>query len=245
MPNLSRMHPFRLQLPFSRRLRIALGPDRVIVGHEVIRTDAPLEVFSEQVSKRKKSKVTVVLANAHARYALLPANDTLKTEEQWLAFAQHRLSGVLADAADWDLRVADTGGARLAAALPRRLLEELDARAEAAGATLVSVQPYLVAAFNVLRSRGTKGNWWLVMEEPRQLTLALMREGSWTAVRARRVDDHWRVVLPEILERESALLGVDAPQARVTLCADGAFEETFENLALEALEYRRCAMAGG
>jgi hypothetical protein len=230
---------------WTRALRIVLGPDRVIVGHDVIHTQAPLEAFAEQVCRRKRAKVTVVLANAHVRYALLAANDTLKTDEQWLALAQYRLSGVLGDPAAWDVRVTDTGGARIAAAVERRLLEEIDARVAAAGATLVSVQPYLMAAFNALRSRGANGNWWLVMEEPGRLTLALMREGAWAALRSRRVDDHWRVVLPEILERESALLGLDAPEARVTVCADGSFDETYEHLSLEALEYRRCAMAGG
>lgn len=233
-----------MSLSWRRRLRAGICPDRLILGKETIGTDSPLDALSEALARHRKAQVTLVLANAFVRYALMPANPALTSDEQWLALARHRLASVLGEAADWDIRVADTGGARIAAAVPRSLLEELEARVDGVGASLVSVQPYLMAAFNSLRGRAPKGDWWLVVEEPQRLTLALVRDGGWAALRTRRTDERWRIVLPEILERESALLGFDSAAARVTVCVDGGFEETHEHLAIEAVEYRRCATAG-
>src|SRR6185503_3858996 len=89
---------------------------------------------------------------------------------------------------------------------------------------LVSVQPFLVAAFNRIRQTVGNGSCWIVVEEPGRLTLALIQRGAWLAIRSRRSDERWRVVLPEILERESAFLGLDQACTRVIVCAQGEFD---------------------
>lgn len=239
-----------MSLLWRKRIRVGLCPDRIMVGERVVQAEGGgragvLEALSRALEGKRRARVSIVLANAFVRYALLPANQTLKSGEQWLALARHRLASLHGEATDWDIRLSESGGARIVAAIERGLLEELEATVEAAGASLVSVQPYLMAAFNALRRNAPTGNWWLVIEEPGRLTLALVREGAWTALRSRRVDERWRIVLPDILERESALLGIEVPDARVTVCAEGSFEpEAYENVALEALDYRQFATAG-
>ena len=89
---------------------------------------------------------------------------------------------------------------------------------------LVSVQPFLVAAFNRIRKTVGNGSCWIVVEEPSRLTLALIQRGAWIAIRGRRADERWRNVLPEILERESAFLGLSQPCTRVIVCAQGEFD---------------------
>jgi hypothetical protein len=112
----------------------------------------------------------------------------------------------------------------------------------------VSVQPFLVAAFNRMRSGilNQIGNstCWLVVEEPNRLTLALIQRGAWVAIRSRRSDERWRLVLPEILEREGAFLGLDEPCTRVIVCAQGEFDpEMHDAWRAHAMSYRDLALA--
>ena len=77
---------------------------------------------------------------------------------------------------------------------------------------------------------------------------ALIERGMWVAIRGRRADKGWRNVLPEILERESAFLGLSQPVTRLIICAQGdsdtaKFSEMYEAWRTEALAYRELALA--
>jgi hypothetical protein len=62
--------------------------------------------------------------------------------------------------------------------------------------------------------------------------------------RGRRVDRDWRHALPEILERESAFLGLAQPITRVIICAQGEFDtHIYDAWRAEALAYRELALA--
>ncbi|HEV8110897.1 MAG TPA: hypothetical protein VGP97_25560 [Burkholderiales bacterium] len=191
--------------------------------------------------------VSVVLADQFVRYALLPWNAALKSAEQWLALARHRLGAVHgAAAADWDVKLTETApsGPRLACALDRELLAELAAKLLAANVRLVSVQPFLVAAFNRIRQAIGNGSCWLVVEEPRRLTLAFVQRGVWVAVRSRRADAGWRAALPELIQRESAFLALSEPCTRVIVCAQDGFDpERHEAFRTEAVHYGELALA--
>jgi hypothetical protein len=137
-------------------------------------------------------------------------------------------------------------GARLACAVERELVEGVAAAFVAAGVKLVSAQPFLVAAFNRIRRTVGNGSCWIVVEERGRLTLALIQRGEWLAIRARRSDDRWRNLLPEILERETAFLGLAAPCTRVIVCAQGthAFDAAMlENWRADSLSYRELTLA--
>src|SRR5262245_14765937 len=178
---------------------------------------------------------------------LLPFNAALKTDDQWLALARHRLATVYgAQSAEWEVKLTATAprGARLACAIERKLVEALAERSVAARTDLVSVQPFLVAAYNRLRDRAGAGSCWLVVEEPGRLTLAYLQKGAWMAVRSRRVDAHWRKVLPEIIERESACLALSETCTRVIVCAQEAFDTGMhEAFRLDAVSYPELALA--
>ena len=173
------------------------------------------------------SAVTVVLSNHFVRYALLPWNPSLTRDDEWLAFARHRLALVHGNATEeWVVRCAETSphGPRLACAVDRALLAVLDERISAAGATLISVQPYLMAAFNHIRLAIGNGPGWAVVHEPGRLTLALIQDGVWAALRTRRADERWRANLAETIERESAVLALDQSCTRVFVYTQEPFE---------------------
>ena len=242
----------------KKHLRIGLGAKRVMVSGakavELQSTDdwrAALEALPGILKSNASRDASVVLADQFVRYALLPWNEAVKAQEQWLALARHRFCALHGAAAvAWDVKVTETAphGSRLACAVDRGLIEGIASAFVAAGVNLVSVQPFLVAAFNRLRcailDRIGDGSCWIVVEEPGRLTLALIQRGAWVAIRSRRSDDRWRIVLPEILERESAFLGLDKPCTRVIVCAQGEFDPQMHDAwRAHAMSYRELALA--
>ena len=238
----------------KKPLRIGLGARRIMVsGGKALELESgddwrgALDALPELLKAHKGVEASVVLADQFARYALLPHNDAVKTPAQWLSLARHRFSALHgAVAAEWEVKVTQTAplGARLACAVDRELIERLASVFVASTVKLVSVQPFLVAAFNRIRRTVGNGSCWIVVEEPGRLTLALIQRGAWIAIRSRRSDERWRVVLPEILERESAFLGLDQPCTRVIVCAQGEFDpQMHEAWRAQSLSYRDLALA--
>lgn len=239
-----------LRLAFTaERLLLSTGEETAVAARPDGAPDwqAPVEALEKVLVPLKGREVGVVLADRFVRYALLPWSDTLKTHEQWLGLARHRFTSIHGPvAADWEIKFAGTApaGPRLACAVDRDLIEEIGARAVAHQVRLASVVPFLVAAFNHVRDR-TGGSCWLVVEEPGRLTLALFLKGVWVAIRSRRADERWRRVLPEILSREAAFLGLEEPCTRVIVCAQGSFDtEEHESFRLDAVDYEQLAVAG-
>jgi hypothetical protein len=239
----------------NKQLRVGLAADRIhITGAKSVELaagdgswTAPVEALGAALAGRKGT-ASVVLADQFVRYALLAYNEKLKTAEQWQALALHRFNTLHGPrAADWQVNITETAplGPRLACAVDRALIARLAEVFSAAGLHLASVQPFLVAAFNRIRKSVGNGSCWIVVEEPGRLTLALLQRGMWIAIRGRRVEKGWRHVLPEILERESAFLGLSDPITRVIVCTQGEFNtEMYDAWRTEALAYRELALAG-
>jgi hypothetical protein len=238
----------------NKKLRIGLAPDRIYItgaqSVELAANDgswtAPVAALAAALAGRK-GDAAVVLADQFVRYALLAHNEALKTPEQWQALATHRFTALHGPrAAEWQVNVTETAplGPRIACAVDRELISRLAEVFTAAGLHLASVQPFLVAAFNRIRKSVGNGSCWIVVEEPGRLTLALLQRGMWLAIRSRRVEKGWRHVLPEILERESAFLGLSDPVTRVIVCSQGQFDTgMYEAWRTEALGYRELALA--
>ena len=239
----------------NKQLRISLAPDRIYIsGGKTVEIPggdgswtAPVEALGATLAGRK-GEAAVVLADQFVRYSLLAYNETLKSAEQWSALAAHRFSTLHGPrAAEWQINVTATSplGPRLACAVDRPLIERLAMIFTGAGIHLASVQPFLVAAFNRIRKSVGNGSCWIVVEETGRLTLALIQRGMWIAIRGRRADRGWRSVLPEILERESAFLGLSQPVTRIIVCTEGEFDtEMYDAWRTEALGYRELALAG-
>ena len=250
-----------MSLLWRNRLRISLGADRLVLRATKSRTSTlPVQVDPNQpdwrgavdalpavLAEHRNHDVSVVVADQFVRYALIPWNAALRSEDQWMTLARHRLSAVHgAAAAEWEIKLTETApmGPRLACAVDRALIEELAAKFVSANARLSSVQPFLVAAFNRIRGTIGNGSCWLVIEEPGRLTLGFIQRGTWVAIRSRRTDARWREMLPEIIERESAFLALAEPCTRVIVCAQDAFDtDQYESWSTKALDYRELALA--
>jgi hypothetical protein len=241
----------------SKKQRLGLCADRVLVSknkHVAVQPSADaaewraaVDALPAVLKDFRQFDISLVIADQFVRYVLLPWNEALKSTEQWLALARHRLNAIHgAAAAAWEVKLTETApaGPRLACAVDRELIEALAAGCSAAGVRLASVQPFLVAAFNRIRAHIGNGSCWLVVEEPGRLTLAFIQRGTWVAIRSRRVDDRWRLVLPEIIERESAFLALSAPCTRVIVCAQAAFDTAqYEAWHTQAVSYPELALA--
>ena len=240
----------------SKELRIGLCEELLFLSsgkqHPLARTEptnwrAAVDLLPLVLQSYRNQKASVVIADQFVRYVLLPWSDTLKTHAQWLALARHRFCAIHGPlAAEWEIKFAETApaGPRLACAADRALIDALADAFVAAGVHLASVQPFLIAAFNQVRHL-TGGSCWLVVEEPGRLTLAFIQHGTWIAIRSRRIDERWRRVLPEIIERESAFLGLEERCTRVIVCAQGQFDAgEHEDFRLQALSYHELALAG-
>ena len=163
-------------------------------------------------------KLEVLVSNHFAHYQLLTphGNAGNLTGEEERAYARHCFSQVFGhDAEGWELRVSyeRAGVPRVACAMATDFITALSARAEESGIKLVSVQPYLAAAFNQWRQQIDNRNLWLAVVEQGRLVLARFDDGKWCWLRSVRVGRRWMEDLPDLVMREQHLAGIDAAAA--------------------------------
>jgi len=167
--------------------------------------------------KNTRARVTVVLSNHFVRYALVPAAERLDRPEEQLAFAQYQFARIHGERSkSWKIRLstAPAGAARVASAIDSGLLEKIEACFPPDGkARLVSVQPYLMSAFNCWRDAVPASGAWFLLVEPQRSCLALIEDGRWTALRNTRGEFDDLEQWAELLDRERHLAaGAQAPR---------------------------------
>jgi len=195
----------------------------------------------------ENARVTVVLSNHFARYALVPASETLSSGAEEDAFVRYCFAKVHGERSkDWDMRLSrtPTGSARVASAVDSALVHAIRGAFPAgAKAKLVSVQPYLMSAFNRWRTLFSGVRGWLLLVEPERACLARFDNGWLNAVRNARgsFEDpaHWA----ELLDRERLLAGTAETPEGVYVHAPRGPKGTsavrgwnFRSLALDQLE---------
>jgi hypothetical protein len=156
--------------------------------------------------------VRVVLSNHFVRYALVPGIEALSADDERIALARHQLVAIYGErAAGWRVALAEHGArtAGFAAAVASELMEGLSATVTAAGHTLRSVEPYLVAAFNACRRELDAAGAWLVVAEPDRLCVAYLVGGAWIEVRNARAMRGPGADLPPLLEQMRLTLGAN------------------------------------
>ncbi len=196
--------------------RVGLCPDRLVLANAVHSTRDPLAQLRSACARQKR--ISVVVSNHYVRYAVLPHSSALASDDEWLAYARHTFEDIYGGvAAKWRIRVCPTGKqmSRVASAIDGELV---DAIKGVPG--VVSIQPYLMAAFNARRAKLKKQTTWFVLQEPGRLTLALIEAGAWRLIRTRRLQGNWRDALVELLDQEASR-GANATST--LLCAE---EET-------------------
>jgi len=142
-----------------------------------------LDAFAHEVPKGRVD-VTVVLSNHFARYTTVPPQDGA-TPEELVALARFQFAKIHGERArGWEVRLSRPGGgARLGCAIDAGLLERLKACFPKGGrARLISVQPWLMAAYNRLRGRIPREGAWLFLAEPGRACLARLAAKGWASV---------------------------------------------------------------
>lgn len=152
-------------------------------------------------------KVTVILSNRFVRYAVVPWSDALAGSREEEAYVRHHFARLHGERAkSWALRWTAGGDPRLASALDRNFLEQLQSSfPKGAKARLVSVQPQLMATANRWRRSVPMGGAWLVLAEPERACVALTAGGRWRSVQTAKGD--WLA----LLERERYRLEGEVP----------------------------------
>jgi hypothetical protein len=180
---------------------------------------------------------SILLSGHFVRHLVLGANDSLSCREEWREYASHQFERIHgARARDWNVQVAESLAAhpRLASAIDKALIEAALAAFEGSRARLESIQPYLVAAFNRALPAMHGPSSWFALQEPGRLQLGFVRDGVWQSIRSRQVNGRWHEELPELVERESALLAASDSCGEVLVyslgpeepAATGAFKIT-------------------
>ena len=221
------------------RVVIALAPDalalvlvegsarRRIAANRVLRYEPALGADSWQAAtvalrdvaaelKDVKADVTVVLSNHFVRYALVPPSEGLDRGEEELAFARYCFAKIHgARSKSWDVRMSGAGDAdRLASAIDATLLETVRECFPPGGKLkLVSVQPYLMSAFNRWRATLQLERAWFMLVEPERLCIGLLENGRWTAVRNAKATLETPEQWAEVLDREQHLVACAEPPA--------------------------------
>jgi len=194
------------------------------------------------------SEITVVLSNHFARFILVPWSQGLGNAEEETAFVRYCFAKVHGERSkDWDLRLSPTpaGSARIASAVDSSLVQAVRAAFPAAArAKLVSVQPYLMSAFNRWRKDVKGERAWFLLVEPQRACLARIEGGRWSAVRNTRGNFDEPGQWAGLLDRERHRVGGDdasegvyvhAPRSGKALSVEGE-AWTFRSLALAPTE---------
>jgi hypothetical protein len=139
-----------------------------------------------EVWRKDPVSITVVLSNHFVRYMLVPQSDGVSGADEEHALAQFHFAKVHGERARaWDVRLAQAGAGapRVACAIDAGLLEGLRACFPREGRPqLVSVQPYLMSAFNCWRRQFPGTGAWLLLVEAERACLALVADGRWATV---------------------------------------------------------------
>jgi hypothetical protein len=191
--------------------------------------------------RRERLDATVVLSNHFVRYAVVKPDASLSGPEEQLGLARHQFGRIYGERArGWDVRLSDAprGAPRLASAVDAALVPAIAACFPREGrARLVSVQPYLMSAFNCWRGELPGGDAWLLLVEPERACLALVAGGRWAAVQALRGEypapEDWAA----LLERQQLRAEVEAVPREVRVHAPASGAAT-------ALEARGWNLAG-
>jgi hypothetical protein len=121
--------------------------------------------------------------------------------------------------ASCELRLSDSarGTPWLVCAIDKGLLTAIEQAEAESGATITSIQPYLMSAFNRCRTMlGTESTWFAVVEDERT-SLGFISGGAWRLLRQRGGDSRQ---LASLMKREIALGEASADCERIALVTD-------------------------
>jgi hypothetical protein len=199
-----------VSLLWRDQVRLVLCPDRVIavrvsrglrsriVAKEIIpvtgevgqwkSTLASLALILKQDAWQKADAV-VILSSRFASYQLLPWSATPLSVAEQQARARHVFAQTYGESsASLELRISEgnVGTASLVAGIESEIMGSLREVFQMSTLKLVSVQPYLMNAFNAFRRRLEQKAQWFVVQETGVICAALLHQGGWQSIRIKK-----------------------------------------------------------
>lgn len=166
---------------------------------------------------------TLILSNHFAKYLLTPSwSSQLSNDKETAAYIRHCFRKVYGEPADnWSICIGTERSDKLAvaSAVDTALLEAIRESIKPTKLRLRSIQPYLMAAFNHLRTQFKNASAWFLLAEQGKLCISLFDHGEWLSLRTMNIDDKWLEDIPHILEREKYLSDLQNASHEVFLYA--------------------------
>jgi hypothetical protein len=220
---------------WRNELAIGLSPRRITLSRGAATTTEllvpgrdPVSVFARLADALRDegwhaSRARVVVADhPWARYVLVPWPAARLDAAGRLEHARFVLGDTFGEAvAGWTVTLADAPPGRpyLACAMPPSVRSSIEDALAPAKIALVSLQPRLVAAFNMRRRRLPADDAWFVTASDDSLAAAHVSGGTWDRVHVARISGDFKLQLDRLLALgrlttgggDDARVFVDAP----------------------------------
>jgi hypothetical protein len=169
----------------------------------------------------QQADAVVILSNRFASYQLLPWSGTALSPAEQQIRAQHGYAQSHGESAGvLELRISEggLGEAWLAAGIERELLKSVRESCKASSLRLISVQPYLMSAFNGFRRKLGSNRQWFVVLEPGMMCAALLYRNVWQSLRVKQTSDRWFDDMQLMLRREQISNSLAEQVRHVSIC---------------------------
>ena len=179
-----------------------------------------------------KIELKVTLASDFVRYMALPSQPIHMSTTEKLAYAAaayREIYGEVVD--DWEIKLNDSPDHQttIAAAIDKKLLDVFAQISLKYQLKLISVQPYLMSAYNCLSSQINKSSGYLAIVEFKRLLLINLERGNCQNLRTYALGSDWQLELKSLLMRE--LLVSESSNQEILVYAP-----VQKNISLNAIE---------
>lgn len=172
-----------------------------------------LEVLDQwlQENKRAGSEVTVHVADAYARYALIPWPADIVRDAELAIYSSVYFEELFGSSFEnWDIKVdwREYGKASIGCALETAFLQQVKQLLLRHKLQLASFNTHFANVYNDSEHRLKKGDMLLVVFEAGQCVLATFKNKTWYSIRSVKVEEQVDQTLPLLVTREILLQGL-------------------------------------
>ena len=193
--------------------RMSRGLRPVCVRHQTIVVDdgsftdfgAALSVLARELTLAdwRNANARVLVSDQWVRYSVVPWSDELRGARERAAHARLFLERTYgASSEDWTVTLSDVepGRSQVAAALPTALLAQLESVLSGRAGPAVSIQPQLLATYNVWRHRLPASGCWFVCIDDGSFAAAQISPEGWQRVQSVRIGSDWPAELRRLVK---------------------------------------------
>lgn len=231
-----------MSLLWRDQVRIVLCPDRLVVvrfargfgtrvvARGVLPVDAASPDWKQALSIlrsmlkqniRQSGEAVVVLSSRFVQHQLLPWSDTILSEPERHALARHVYRQTYGESSDsLELRISEGGfgAASVVSGVESEFVSGIREAFKSSSLKLVSIQPFLMNAFNRWHATLRRDAQWFVLAESGTLCMALLCKGRWQCLRMMQRTENWFEELQLALHREGMANDMAEKVRKVSIC---------------------------